>query len=306
MTISLVIPFLNQLHDAKGAMGLLKHNTNPDVEWVVIDNGSTDPIEPFFRDIIKPKRLNYIRNEENVGMIKTMQQGYKESEGDIIAFLHNDVFVYQDGWDINVRNVFIDKTIGGVGFFGSQGCGHIGERIQDVKQAGQMAGLSNMLEAELHGMRMKGDICSDFNTHPVAIFDGYGMMFRREALDKAGGFDMDYIYHHLYDRDIALRIMKAGYRNVVIDTPTHHWGGMTANRAGYQTWINEKLPEHKGYIRPGETDPIGADMWTHDENTRIFKKKWADYLPLYVEDDFSLRETGSFNETPFTKKIWEK
>lgn len=297
MKVSLVIPFMNQLHDAKGAMGLLRSVTSDETEWVIIDNGSTDPVEEFFRKTIRPKRLNYVRNEENVGMIKTMQQGYKESSGDVIAFLHNDVFIYEPNWDIKVKTFFeLNEDLGMAGFFAAQGCGQIGERLQDVPYAGAMAGMSNMLEAEMHGFRNE-------IARYVAIFDGFSMIFNKKMLDKTGGFDQNYIYHHLYDRDASLMSLHAGYKNMYIPMKCHHWGGMTANRPDYQRWINDKLPNHKGYIRPGEKDPIGADMWTHDENTKIFKEKWADYLPLYVEDDGSLRKEGSFNGETYKTTI---
>ena len=55
--------------------------------------------------------------------------------------------------------------------------------------------------------------------------------------------------------------------------------GLTANRSEYQTWIDKKTGH----------DNFTGDKYTHDENTRIFKEKWKDVLPLYVEDDFGFR-----------------
>ena len=299
MRLSVVVPFMNGLNDSKSAMGLLKYVTDPEVEYVVIDNGSTDPIEQFFVNIIKPKRLNCIRNEENIGMIKTQQQGYENSSGDLIAYIHNDVFIYDTRWSQKVVDAFEkDPKLGAIGFFGAQGCGPIGERIQDVRLPGQMDGLSNMLEAELHGMRLNTPEGAEYALQPCAIFDGLTMIFRREMLDKAGGFDQNYRFHHLYDRDSALTSLRMGYRNAVINISCHHWGGMTANRSEYQNWINKKLPEHSGYIRPGEKDVIGADMWTHDENTRLFAEKFKNVLPLYVENDYSFR-TGQQGQWAF-------
>ena len=300
MKMSVVVPYLNGLDDSKGAMGLLKYVTSPETEYVIIDNGSTDPVEDFFTKIIKPKRMNYIRNEENIGMIKTQQQGYEGASGDVIAFLHNDVFIYDTQWTQKVIDAFTnDSKLGALGFFGAQGCGPLGERIQDVRYPGQMAGWSNLLEAEKHGMRLETPRGLEYALQPCAIFDGLCMIFRKEMLDKAGGFDNRYIFHHLYDRSAALQSLATGYHNAVINISCHHWGGMTANRSEYQNWINKQLPEHANYIRPGETNVIGADMWTHDENSRKFKQIWEDVLPLYVEDDYSFRTEGFFNGIPF-------
>ena len=103
--LTIAIPIYNQLNDAKGSLGTLRYNTSDDTEFLIIDNGSTDNVENFIWKYLKPKRLHYIRNEENIGMIKTMQQGYEQSSGDVIAFLHNDVFV-QD-----IHKVFVNKHV---------------------------------------------------------------------------------------------------------------------------------------------------------------------------------------------------
>src|SRR5574343_352132 len=159
MKPTVCVPFYNQLNDAKGIVALLKNNMEPTTELMVIDNGSTDPIEDFFLKYLKPKRLNYIRNEENIGMIRTMQQAYENCDTDILIVVHNDVFIYDHWFDQRVIAEFEkDPKIGIIGAFGSQGCGEYGERLQDVPMymAGSVcAGKTNMLEAEVHGLRMK-------------------------------------------------------------------------------------------------------------------------------------------------------
>lgn len=272
MNLTLAIPFFNQLHDAKGAMGLLRQMTSKHVEWLVIDNGSSDPIESFFYESLKPPRLQVVRNETNVGMVATYNQIFELTETELVAVLHNDVFIYEQDWDKRVIEAFakIDR-LGMLGFFGAQGVGEIGERIQDVAYPGQMSGISNMLEAEAHGIRMTSDF------QPVAILDGFAMVFSMQMIRDIGGLDTRYQYHHLYDRELPLMSLAHGYRNVVLNVPCHHWSGMTANRSEYQGWINARLAQE------------AADDHTHRENSKVFAKKWEGCLPLYVEDDFGLR-----------------
>lgn len=280
MQLTLAIPFMNQLHDVKGIMALLKLVTSPAVEWLIIDNGGTDPVEAFFRDTLRPKRLNFIRNPQNLGMVKTYNQIFDTVTTDLVAILHNDVFVYELGWDKRVVKVFRDiPRLGCLGFFGAQGCGPIGERLQDPEFPGQMAGVSNLLEADRHGIRLTDPF------RPAAILDGFAMVFSTEMIRNAGGLDSHYHYHHLYDRDLPLTSLALGYRNVVLNVPCHHQSGVTANRPEYQTWINNQLN------RPD------ADKFTHDANTEYFKRKWAHALSLYVEPDFSFR-TGCFMQFP--------
>lgn len=272
MRLTLTVPLLNQLDDSKGPLGCLRYNTSPDSEFLFIDNGSHEPIEKFLISYLRPKRMNYLRNEENIGLVKTMQQAYENCETDILAITHSDVYVFEKDWDKRIISYFEKMpNLGAIGFFGAQGCGPVGERIQDVPSAGVMAGISNMMEAEIHGMRMNED------WKPVSIFDGFMMIFRMEMLRKGNGFDQRYQYHHIYDRDASLESLRRGYNNIVVNIPCHHWSGMTANRADYQTWIQKKY---------GRVD---ADKFIHDENSKLFAEKFKDVLPLYVENDFSFR-----------------
>lgn len=279
MKLSLVIPIYKTLHESKGMIALLREMTSNDVEWVVINNSPEQPVKEFFDKYIRPENFVYVEHE-NIGVLPTIKEGYEKSSGDIVVFTHNDVFIYEEDWDKRILGVFEDETIGAVGLFGAQGVGSNGGRMQDAPP-GSAAGWSNMLEAEQHGMRMDDAIKN------VAIFDGYFMAFRRALLDKIGGIDTRYQYHHLYDRDMALESLRHGYRNVVIDIFSHHQSGMTANRPEYQKWITDKL-NYSG-IGVGENK---GDKWTHDENTRLFEDKWKDVLPLYVESDGSFR-TGT-------------
>ena len=104
------------------------------------------------------------------------------------------------------------------------------------------------------------------------------MIFRNEMLKKAGGVDQRYDFHHIYDRDLSLASLALGYKNVVLDVKSHHLSGLTANRPEYQNWISSKVGVDGG-----------GDKITHDANSEIFREKWANYLPIYIEDDFSFR-----------------
>ena len=270
--LTVAIPCMNQLADFAGVSALLVQNTSEDVEYMVIDNGSTDDIVGFFRKTLRPKRLNYIRNEENIGLIKTYQQIYENCETPYLAIIHNDVFIYEKDWDKRVVSVFEKMSkVGLMGFFGAQGCGPHGERIQNVPTAAYAAGASNMLEWNKHGLLLNSEYM------PASIMDGFALMFRMEMLKKNNGMDMNYQYHHLYDRELGLVSLALGYDNIVLNVYCHHISGLTANRSEFQTWLNKKL----GIAERG-------DKFIHDKNTEYFFEKWKDYLPLYVMNDFSL------------------
>jgi hypothetical protein len=125
----------------------------------------------------------------------------------------------------------------------------------------------------------------------VSILDGYFMAFRMEMLKKTKGFDQRYQYHHYYDRDICLESLKHGYNNAVINIPSHHLSGLTANRGDYQDWVNQQTKK----IREATKDERSGDKYTHDSNAQLFHAKWSNVTPLYVENDYSFREGQAYN-----------
>lgn len=274
MTHSIIIPVMNELHNTKGILGLLKHNTSHSTEFIFIDNGSTDNYEEFIYKNLRLKKVQYIRNNENIGLVKTMQQGYEASSSEIITFVHNDVFLYEKDWDKRIENIFHDREdIGVVGLFGAAGVGSDGGRIQMVQQ-GKAPGYSGMIEAEVHGEKI-----SPGSEVYVSIMDGFLMSVRKELLDKTGGFDQTYQWHHFYDRDLCLESIRHGYKNLVIGSPSHHWSGRTANQPEYQEMIKEKY----GSGKFDHTSQYVGDKATHDDNMKRFGDKWGEVLPIYVD-----------------------
>jgi GT2 family glycosyltransferase len=62
----------------------------------------------------------------------------------------------------------------------------------------------------------------------VAVLDGFCLICNIKMLEKVGGFDeRSYPLHHMYDNDICLESIRAGYKNIVIDMDVDHHGGMT-------------------------------------------------------------------------------
>ncbi|MFA5013953.1 MAG: glycosyltransferase family 2 protein [Actinomycetota bacterium] len=272
MRLTILIPIMNGLRWLMPMWGCLKFNTSEETEWLLVDNGSDEPIEEWVRKYIKPKKLNFVRFEKNIGLMETNRYAYENCTTDLLMLLHTDCFIYEKDWDQRIISYFyeIDK-LGIAGFFGAQGCLPDGSRHQDIEKDGQMSGLSNMLEAEIHGVRMRQPWRS------CAIFDSFAMVLNMEMLKKDGGFDMRYKWLHYYDRDISLESIRRGYKNIVVDIPCHHIGGLTGESAGYQKWLKEMTGSgfEEGKI--------------HNENKQKFINKWKDVLPLYVNDDFSFR-----------------
>jgi GT2 family glycosyltransferase len=251
---------MDQIEDTKGQWGCHVQNIlSKETELVVINNGSTDGTVEFLNRFVFPYFPDHkiVTNPENIGVVASMQQAITESKGDVIAILHNDLYVLQEGWDSIVKYYFEQSPkLGLAGFLGAQGIHQNGGRMNTV---------SNLLEAEIHGMRISEPML-------VSHFDGMALIGRREMFEKVGGFDQNYIYHHFYDRDISLASHYAGYDNLLIPVFSHHRSGVTANRAQYQTWIDGKMG----------TQGFTGDKASYDASERYFFTKWAGKLPVMI------------------------
>jgi O-antigen biosynthesis protein len=261
MRLSLCIPIMGQLDDTKGMWGCHVANIadKANIELIVIDNGSTDGSGEFIERIIFPHYPHHrmIRHDDNTGVIASMNEAVRESTGDVVAILHNDLYVYEHGWDQRVLAEFdADPRLGMVGFLGSEGIAANGGRFNVW---------SNMLEAEVHGGR-------DSGSRAVAVFDGMSLIGRRTMFEQVGGFDTNFTYHHMYDKSISLESRLAGWTNKMIGVFCHHRSGVTANRPDYQNWISQKLG----------TEPGKGDQTSYQQSEAYFLQKYAAHLPIDV------------------------
>ena len=78
---------------------------------IIIDNGSN-----LGENYLREKALVYIRNGENMGYPKAVNQGFKEVISDLVAICNNDIRVMQN-WENVAKDIFSeDPKIGSVHF----------------------------------------------------------------------------------------------------------------------------------------------------------------------------------------------
>src|SRR6185312_1005401 len=157
----------------KGQWGCLITNTvdKENTEILVVNNGSNDGTKEFIEKFVFPHFPDHrmIDNPENVGVLRSMQQIVENAKGDVIAIVHNDLYILEKGWDTRVLQEFEqDPKLGLAGFLGAEGIGDNGGRINTH---------SNMLEAELHGFRTT-------TTKPVSHFDGLALIGRKAMFEQ--------------------------------------------------------------------------------------------------------------------------
>lgn len=225
-------------------------------------------------------RWNYL--DDNLGVTGSLQWLYENTTADIIAFLHSDLEIFEQGWDERVLAEFEDPAVGIVGFGGALQLGEndIYRTPYKLTQLRRIDYRSNTRDAEAHGERFVG-ACD------VVTLDGFALIVRRSVLNvwchrkKPDGSDMlrGYTVHtgwpvqqypfHNYDNAVCLEAFKQGYRVRLVGIDCTHHGGATATTPAYQQWSEEKLGK--------------SDSQVHTDSHKELYEDGRGILPLRVK-----------------------
>ena len=268
MKIAVGVPIMNQQQVSNDFLRTIKENQEGDVPMIFVDNGSEPPLRDWLIGLTENDTV--IRNEENVGVVKALNQIYRVAKNlgvDYIAYTHNDVMIYEKGWNTKIERILQEQEdkskalghlpkVGVATFYGAKGIGtdNIYRSEYAMQQMIRIENVSNCnrMDPAVHGFRpINGDV------EEVAVADGFSLIVRVELLDKIGGFDMAYSPHHMYDNDICLESLDKGFRNIVIPMDAQHLGGRTDVGEDWASRFGKTKQE------------------IHQEAHPIFYKKWS-------------------------------
>jgi GT2 family glycosyltransferase len=255
-----VLVVYNQIALTRACLASLRSTARP-FELCVVDNASADETPEYFargEGQVAPgggaagsPPLRYLRNRENVGLIRALNQGAALARGEALCFLHNDTEMLDPGWlDKLAAAVAGGERVGLAGLYGAR----------RLRRDGRYAGRSivHCLAGEPGRWPTRGAAVSE-----VAAVDGVCLFLPRAVLAEVGGFDEGYGFFHGYDRDLSFAVRATGRRCVVVNAPFLHRGGGT---------------------RTGPTAPVSApvDLSQRREALARFARKWSRALPSDV------------------------
>lgn len=218
--IVLGLPVVNQHELTKECLEYLEKSIKltSDFRIVVIDNGSQVPYTKKELQLSTGIALDLIRNEENVGFyypLKQLHEKYPDAE--IIGMMHNDLFLYEHGWDERMLNEFRkDSALGLVGLCGSD----------EVDSAGGRGGGTMCYFRGEKGQPQSAGK-QIYNLEPALVLDSLFMMFRTSSIPLLL-IDENIVPCHFYDKIWSMRIVENNQRVGVLGVECDHMGGMTA------------------------------------------------------------------------------
>lgn len=185
LRVSIVIPVYNRASLIGSVIEALLDQAYRPFEIIIVDDGSTDNTER----IVSSYQVKYIY-QENRGPAAARNRGFRESGGDIIAFIDSDCIARKD-WLENLIKGFDSPEVGAVA--GSY----------DIANPESL--LSRLIHEEIKWRH------SGFKRY-IRAFGSYNVAIRREVFEKVGGFDETYRTASGEDNDLSYRILKAGYK----------------------------------------------------------------------------------------------
>jgi GT2 family glycosyltransferase len=220
---------MNQFPLTVECLKLIEKNIKNVEEVIIIDNSDTDFLAFEGLQEVDSRLINnlkVIRNIENVGVRESLNQGWKNSTGEIVLFMHNDLMMYEKDFDEKLKETFKKVPQASmIGAFGAKGLGVPGifEKPYEMSQLSRIANVSNaIMDKEIHGFRNLGNSYEN-----VAVFDGMFMCIRKSFLELVGGFDECTETFHNYDNLICVKSVEKGFENLVVPLAVDHLGGRT-------------------------------------------------------------------------------
>lgn len=234
---------------------------------VIVDNNSSPRYDEKF-DV--PFEVDIITNSVNMGFYYPIRQLQERYDDAIIAVMHNDVFIWEKGWDDRLRDAFEDDYVGIVGFCGSDEVDPAGGR-----GAGTMCnfrGEKGQLQ-EHTGKRVTGE-------ETAVILDSMFMAFWADIIPDLE-IDENVPLAHFVDKVLPIRALRLGFKTLVLGVEIDHMGGQTL--VGEQQFEMDARAWCARQGLPIVNDNGGLSLYLESELR--FKVECAEYIPSKVLPD---------------------
>ena len=231
--VSAIVPVYNASATIEGCLRSLDGQTlDPaDYEVIVVDDGSTDGSRAVVRSFVSGARARFtvVEQTENRGPAAARNAGIATATAPVLAFTDSDCQVAPD---------WLERALA---------------RLEEETDAAGVEGRTDPLgepSALTHQMR-----------NPTGgLFMTCNMVYRREPVERAGGFDERFRLAWLEDSDLAFAIMEDGGRivwdpDVVVNHLVLHVGRRRflreARKRLYNALLYRKHPAmYRAHLKP--------------------------------------------------------
>ena len=196
--LSILLVFYNQAHLSLLCLRALLEHADEPFELIIVDNASSDQTAAL---IGRLENVKLIRNSENLGFVKAVNQGAQLATAEYLLLLNNDAFI-ESGALSSALAVLRENS----------GAGAVGGRIELLDGKLQEAGNIIWRDGSCAGYG-RGDDPEDgaFQfRREVDYCSGAFLMFRTSQFRELGGFDEAFAPAYYEESDFCLRLRQQG------------------------------------------------------------------------------------------------
>jgi GT2 family glycosyltransferase len=230
VTQTLIIPIHNGSHFIHLFWNSLIPNLTDDMEIIVVDDGSTEPIQKLVPSLPAHIHLRILRNESAEGYSKAVNLGLKEAKGDDVYLLNTDLILGRGSLRLIHHYLREDPRIGVVG------AKLVYPQTGKIQHFGVGFTSTRKFHPYTH-MPPDHPLLSEPRDFQAVTFALCG--FRKEILAEVGYLDERYC-NGCEDIDFSLRVKENGYRLVVPpEVSSYHWESLSGESRHLASIENE-------------------------------------------------------------------
>lgn len=275
--VSIIIPNKDHMVDLQKAIDSIKRGTYKNLEFVIVENNSTEPETFAYYDKLKQDKnikITYYEGEYNYSAINNF--GVKSASGDILLLLNNDVEMIAPASIAEMVAILQREQVGVVGaqlLFPDSKLQHAGVIIGFGGSAGHIF----YRDRPEFSYGNRANCIINYSAVTAAC-----LMVKKSTYDKVGGFDENFTVT-FNDVDFCLKIRALG--DLIVYTPYAKFYHYESKSRG--------------------TDTVGEKRLRMEQEAKRLRDKW----PIIFEDgdpyynqNFSLKRYDcSLREVPNSK-----
>lgn len=208
--------------------------------------------------------------------------GVEKSKGDILCFMHDDIFFHTQKWGIKVKSYFDDPKIGAVGVAGSP----YATKMPGSWWAGDLVDqqlLTNKTGALTLATKFHDDEEADFKS--VVVLDGIWLCIRKSLFEQISFDNETFKGYHFYDIDICLQIVQLNYQMYcVFNIKIEHISEGNVN----EQWIKNALALQRKWKNLLPTQSITL---TKNEKRLAEFKTLKEFTQILIANNYSEKDS---------------